>query len=66
MTDFSELQPFERAKRYAELADNARRRADQSSGETRQTWLLIGELWRQLAGATGAALPSRESFDRRS
>ena len=54
MTDFSELSPYEQARRYRQLAEDALREADQAEGSVRQSYLLIAEQWNRLARIAGA------------
>jgi hypothetical protein len=53
MTDFSELPPYEQAKRYRQLAEDALREAGQTDGSVRQSYLLIAEQWNRLARIAG-------------
>lgn len=54
MTDFSELPPGERAKRYRQLAEDALREADQANDMVRRYYLSIAEQWNRLAQVAGA------------
>jgi hypothetical protein len=47
--EFSHLPPKERAKRYRELAQDARREAANSKGAAHQSYLIIAEQWEKLA-----------------
>ena len=49
MTEFSELPPKERAKRYRQLAQDAEKLAGQSKGGIRESYLIMAEQWRKLA-----------------
>jgi len=49
VTDFSQLPPLERAKRYRQLAEEARREASNAQGEARQSYCVIAEQWDRLA-----------------
>ncbi len=54
MTDFSELPPSERAKRYRQLAEDALREAEQADDSVRESYLLIAEQWNRLAKTAGS------------
>jgi hypothetical protein len=64
MSNFSELRSHERIKRYAAFEQQARGKAEQTSGEVRQSWLLIAQLWGHLATDTVPAIanPPRPLF----
>jgi len=49
MTSFSELPPVERAKRYRQLAEDARREAESAKGTMRESYLTIARQWIELA-----------------
>jgi hypothetical protein len=49
MTEFSELAPRERAKRYRQLAQDAEKLAGQSKDRIRESYLIMAEQWRKLA-----------------
>jgi hypothetical protein len=49
MTELSKLPPGERAKRYRELAREARRKAANSKREAQTAFMKFGEQWEQLA-----------------
>jgi len=49
MPEFSHLPPKERAKRYRELAQDARREAASSKGAANKSYLIIAEQWEKLA-----------------
>jgi hypothetical protein len=53
MTVFSDLSPYEQAKRYRQLAEDELRKADQAEGSVRQSYLLIAEQWNRLARIAG-------------
>ncbi len=54
MPEFSHLPPKERARRYRELAQDARREAANSKGPAQQSYLLIAEQWEKLAADSDA------------
>ena len=54
MTEISKLPPLERAKRYRELAANALREAEKTTGGTRSSYLVISEQFKRLAVAAEA------------
>ena len=56
MTEFSELPPWERAKRYRQLAQDAEKMAAQSKDPIRESYLLMAEQWRKLADQVEAEL----------
>jgi len=47
--DFSNLPAPERARRYRELANDARHEAEIAKGDMRQSYRIIAEQWEQLA-----------------
>jgi hypothetical protein len=49
MTEISELPPRERAKRYRELAREARVQASSSKGEAQVAFIKFAGQWEQLA-----------------
>ena len=49
MTEYSELAPRERAKRYRELAREAEKMAANSRNSVRQSYLVMADQWRKLA-----------------
>jgi hypothetical protein len=51
--EFSHLPREERAKRYRELAQDARREAARSPGAARNAYVLIAEQWESLAAEAG-------------
>jgi hypothetical protein len=72
MSDFSEHQQYEqtrpsavlgpqyeRTRLYSALGQRARDKAESTRGEVRENWLLIAQLWEQLAddGDIVTALP---------
>jgi hypothetical protein len=52
--EFSHLPREERAKRYRQLAEDARREAARSAGAARNSYLLIAEQWESLAADADA------------
>ena len=56
MTELSELPPSERAKRYRELAREAERQAERSTGSTREGYLFLAKGWEGLAQAIDAEI----------
>jgi hypothetical protein len=55
MTEYSELAPRERAKRYRELARDAEKMAASSKNTVRQSYLIMAEQWRKLADEVEAS-----------
>ncbi|HYM18560.1 MAG TPA: hypothetical protein VEU06_08360 [Micropepsaceae bacterium] len=49
MSEYWQLPPQMRAKRYRELADDARREAANARGDTRDSYQAIAEQWDKLA-----------------
>ena len=49
MSEYWQLPPPMRAKRYRELADDARREATNATGNTRDSYQAIAEQWDKLA-----------------
>jgi hypothetical protein len=49
MQELSDLPPEQRAAKYREFAADAEAWAERSSGQARQSYLLIAEQWRKLA-----------------
>ncbi len=47
--DFSHLPPLERARRYRDLAEDARCEAENAKGAARESYRLIATQWEQLA-----------------
>ncbi len=50
--EFADLSPAERVKRYRELAEEARCRAERFTGSDRRDCFRIAEHWDQLAAVT--------------
>jgi hypothetical protein len=58
--DFSNLPPAERAKRFRDLAGDARREAAQTTGALRESYLIAARNWDELAvEAEGLASKSK-------
>ena len=55
-TEFSNLPPAERAKRYRDLASDARQEAAQTTGSLRESYLIAAMNWEQLAVEVEASL----------
>ena len=49
MTEMSKLPPLVRAKRYRELAHEARVQAAHSKGEAQASFIKLADQWEQLA-----------------
>ena len=49
MTDFSQLHPLDRAKKYRQLAGDARREAESADSTVRESYKLLAEHWGNLA-----------------
>jgi hypothetical protein len=49
VTDFSRLPPLDRAKRYRQLAEDARREANAAQDDARQSYRVIADQWDRLA-----------------
>ena len=49
MSEYWQLPPHDRAKRYRVLAEDARREAANATGETRDSYQAIAEQWDKLA-----------------
>lgn len=49
MTEISDLPPEMRARRYLDLAEDARRSAVACKGELREHYLFLAEQWEKLA-----------------
>jgi hypothetical protein len=61
MTDIYDLPPKIRARRYLELAGDARREAAMAKGSVRESYLLLAENWDNLAAL---AAKEAETSDR--
>ena len=49
MDDFSELSPLERARKYRQLAEDARREAQGAGPTVRESYRILAEHWERLA-----------------
>lgn len=49
LSNLSQLPPLERMQRYIDLAEDARREAERSSGVARSAYLTMAEQWERLA-----------------
>ena len=54
MTELSHLPPEIRARKYLELAGDARREASKSNGAVRESYLLIARAWDRLSAEAEA------------
>jgi hypothetical protein len=55
MTEYSELAPRERVKRYRELAREAEKMAANSRNSVRESYLVMADQWRKLADEVEAS-----------
>jgi hypothetical protein len=63
MSEFSDLPPEERARRYLVLAQDARRNAVASKGEMREHYLFLAEQWEKLASDVARGTDSKRAQD---
>jgi len=54
VTDFSQLPPLDRAKKYRQLAGDARREAENADSTVQESYKLLAEHWGNLADKTEA------------
>ena len=59
MSEYSHLPPEIRARKYLELADDARREAALCKGALRESYLLIAVQWECLAAEAEASIKER-------
>jgi hypothetical protein len=56
VTEFSEMPPVERAKRYRQFAADARGEAANATGPAKKSYVIIAEHWDKLAADLEASI----------
>jgi len=56
VTEFSDMPPFERAKRYRQFAADARSEAVNATGAAKKSYVIIAENWEKLAADIEASI----------